>query len=179
MAPERASGFLQHLRGLRRPGEHVSPTAAVALFVSTGMVWLLTTRPAAALQVWKLGPHAPLTLDESLVLASATAGAFALLAGLFAIGVYVLHWPAIQNRETRQMIVQARAELAELQIAQARLSERVASLRRMRAEIATYEAQLMHAHAEDAQAAGRAFESGLELVDDIISELQSVGAHAG
>lgn len=179
MAPERAGGFLQHLQGLRRPGEHVPPAAAVALFVSTGMVWLLTTRPAAALQAWKPGPHAPLTLDEALGLASVAAGAFALLAGLFAIGVYVLHWPAIQNRETRQMIVQARAELAELRIAQARLSGRVASLRRLRAEIAMYEAQLMHAHGEGAQAAGQAFGSGLELVDDIISELQSAGAHGG
>lgn len=177
MVPERAGGFLQHFHGLRRPAEHVSPAAAVTLFMATALVWLLTVQPANTIPPWRVGPSTPITQEQWVTLLASAFGVFALLAGLFALAMYAVHWPAIQNRETRKMIVQARAELAELQHAQARLSERVASLRQMRAEIAMYEAQLMHARAEGAQAAGRAFGSGLELVDDIISELQSVGAH--
>lgn len=178
MVPERASGFLRHFHGLRRPAGHVSPAAAGALFTATALVWLLTVQPASSIPLWKMGPGTPVTHEQWVVMLASAVGVFALLSGLFAMAVYVVHWPAVQNREARQMIVQARAELAELQRTQARLFEKLASLRQLRSQIAMYETQLMHARPRAAQDAGRVVGNGLELVDDIISELQAAGARS-
>jgi hypothetical protein len=176
MVPDYIAGSLHPLRGMRGPAQRMRPAAAVALFATTGLVWFLTTQPANALRLWRLGPEAPLSGEQWAVLFSSISGAAVLLAGLFAVAVYVVHRPAIVNREVRKMIVEVRAEMKELQVAQGRLLERLASLQQLRAEIAMYEAALLRADGDAAQRAGRVVGNGREVMDDIISELEAAGA---
>ncbi|HEX6912010.1 MAG TPA: hypothetical protein VF142_16530 [Longimicrobium sp.] len=171
MVPDHASGFLR----LRRRAQHMPAAAAVALFVSTAVLWLVTVQPASSISSWRLGSGTPFTVERAVVLLTSAAGAFAILAGLFAISVYALNWPVIQHRENVRMLAQARAELADLRRRVARVSAQMAALRALRAQIAMYEAQLARARAASHLHPGRASGNGLELVDDIISELQAVG----
>lgn len=168
-------------RGLRHPTGRMSPTAAVALFVTTGVLWLLITRPSQALSIGGLGPGARWSVEQWALLLSTVLGGVVLLAGLFSIGVYAVHWPAIKAREVREQLVIARAELAELRAAKDRLTRRVEALQRLRNEIAILEIQL-HRVREDstqAQEAERVVANGLEVVDDLIAELQASGAWSG
>ena len=167
MAPERAGGFVHALYGLRRPAEHVSPGVGVALFATAAVAWAAAVHPARvlALRPGALGP------EEAVLVLLSIVGVLSVLAGLFAIAVYAVNWPTIRFRENVEMLSQARAELADLRRRVARVSAQMAALRELRAEIAMYEAQLGRARAASHHDPGGAAGNGLELVDDIISEL--------
>lgn len=177
MAPERPAGFFNDLSGPRHAAGRMSPAAAVALFLTTAVVWFLTTRPAQSLSIGRLGSGAAMSVEQWALLFSSVLGVAVLLAGLFAIGVYAVHRPAIQVREVRQLLVVARAELAELKAEKDRLARRMEALQRLRNEIAILEIQLRHVREDSARAqqAGRVVANGLEVVDDIIAELQASG----
>lgn len=175
MAPERPAGFFNDLR---HPAGRMSPAAAVALFLTTAAVWFLTTRPAQSFPIGRLGSGAQWSVEQWALLLSTGLGVVVLLAGLFAIGVYAVHWPAITAREVRQQLVIARAELAELKAAKDRLTRRVEALQRLRSEIATLETHLHHVREDSAHTreAERVVANGLEAVDALIAELQASGA---
>ncbi|HST63445.1 MAG TPA: hypothetical protein VLK84_32335 [Longimicrobium sp.] len=178
MAPEHPAGFFNGRRGLRHPAGRMSPAAAVALFLTTAVMWLLTTRPAQTFSLGRLGSGAQWSVEQWTVLFSTVLGGAVLSAGLFAIAVYAVHWPAIKAREVRQQLVIARAEVAELRAEKDRLTRRVEALQRLRNEIAMLETQLLRVRQDSVhlQEAGRAVADGLEVVDDIIAELQGSGA---
>ena len=172
MAPE-----FNDLRGVHHTHGRMPPAVAVALFLTTAVVWLLTTRPF--LPVGRLGSGARLSLEQWALLFSTIAGAVIILAGLFAIGVYAVHWPAVKVREMKQLLAGVRAELAELKADKGRLVRRVEALQRMRNEIALLDAQLLHRVRNDsaqAREARRVVANGLEAVDDILAELEEACA---
>ena len=168
MAPE-----YNDLRGLRHPASRISPTAAVALFLTTAAVWVFTTRPS--LPIGRLGSGARLSLEQWALLFSTVFGAAVLIAGLFAIAVYAVHWPAIEVRRMRQQLVDVRADLAALKADKDRLVRRVEALQRLRNEIAMLDTQLHRVRegSVPAQEARRVVANGLEVVDDIIAELEA------
>lgn len=170
MAPDRLT-TLNGARRLGRPTENLSFGAALALFVIAAIVWLVTTQPASMLHLPSLGTNARLSREQAAVFISTLYGSLVLAAGLFAILVYAVHWPAIANREAHTALVQLRRELYTIQLEKDRLLARLARLRALRAEIATYEAHLLHAREPWAGEAGQAVRSGRDIVDDIISEL--------
>jgi hypothetical protein len=170
--------------GGRGPASRVSPRAGMALFAATAGFWLATTQPWEVFRL--LGSDAPLRVQEWAVLCSSVLGLLVLLAAFFGIAVYALHIPAINTRETRRMIVEVRAQLLQarvrlgaLQEERARLEARFAVLRRLRAEIALYEAVLLRTDQDDALRAGRMVSNGREVVDDILSELEAAGVSHG
>lgn len=169
MAPE-----FNDLRGLRHPAGRMSPAAAVALFVTTGVVWFLTTRPAQSLPIGGLGSGAHWSVEQWALLFSTFFGVVVLLGGLFAIALYAVHWPSIKVREMKLLLGVTRAELAALKADKDRLVRRVEALQRLRNEIAMLEAQLHRVRegSVQAQEAGRVVASGLEVMDDIIAELE-------
>lgn len=169
MAPDRLT-TLNGARRLGRPAEHLSFGAALALFVIAAIVWLVTTQPAS-MHLPSPGPNARLSGEQAAVVISTVYGLLVLAAGLVAILAYAVHWPAIANRETHAALVQLRSELYTIQLEKDRLLARLARLRALRAEIATYEAQLLHVREPWAGEAGQAVRSGRDIVDDIISEL--------
>lgn len=161
-------------RGMRLPrlSRAVSPAAATALFATTGLAWLLATRPGSSARI--IGSGTPFTLEQWVVLLSTVAGTAVLLGGLFAIGVYLVHWPEIKQREIRQQLELARAELADVQRTKVLLLRKLAEIQRTLDEIAA-----MRADRHSAGEMGRAVASSLDLVDDLISELETAEAWSG
>jgi hypothetical protein len=171
MAPDRLT-TLNGARRLGRPAEHLSFGAALVLFAIAAVVWLVTTQPTSILGL-PAGPDPGRSGEQAAVFISTIYGAVVLAAGLFAILLYAVHWPAIANRETHAALVQLRAELYTAQVEKDRLLAKLARLRALRAEIASYEAQVPHARKPWASDAGQAVRSGRDIMDDIISELAS------
>jgi hypothetical protein len=86
-------------RGLGRPADHLSFGAALALFAIAAIVWLVTTQPVSVLHLRSFGSDVPLSRGQIAVLISTMYGVLALAAGLFALFVHAVYWPATANRE--------------------------------------------------------------------------------
>jgi hypothetical protein len=174
MSPDRLAP--NGMRLLRGPAARMSPAAAVALWAATAVLWYIGTQPGEALAMGQRGGAT--SLEQLAVLFSTLFGVAVLLAGLFAIGAYLLHWPAIIHRETRQQLELARAELADLKREPARVMARVENVQRLYARIAALRSDLAR-HDGSPTDARRVMESGRELVDDLLSELEAAGASGG
>jgi hypothetical protein len=170
MSPDRTAWAARGMR-LPRLSNALSPAAAMALFATASVAWLLTTRPGSSVRI--IGSGMPFTLEQWVVLLSTVAGTAVLLGGLFVIGVYLLHWPEIKIREIRQQLELARAELADVQRTKVLLLRKLAEIQRRLDEIAAMRADRYSAEM------GRAVASSLGLVDDLISELERAEAWSG
>lgn len=172
MYPDRTAWVAKGMR-LPRLAQRVSPAASVALFATSMVVWLLTTQPGTSVGI--LGSGAPFTAEQWVVLLSTVVGTAVLLGGLFAIGAYLVHWPAIQLREVRQSLDRAQAELAEVQLLTAGVAHKVAALRQALTRVATLEDELSRP-LDDVSPEMRRVR---RMLDDILSELETAGVPAG
>jgi hypothetical protein len=139
MSPDRTAWMTKGMR-LPRLSERVSPGASVALFVTSMVIWLLTTQPGTSFRI--IGSGAPFTAEQWIVLLSTFVGTAVLLGGLFAIGAYLVHLPEIKVREINASLVQARAELAEIQCLTASMRRKLAELRQALAGVETLQQEL-------------------------------------
>jgi hypothetical protein len=158
-------------RAPRGPAGRISPSAAVALWVSAGVAWFIATRPDRALGSGSLTSDAPFALEQWAVLVSTFLGVLVLLAGLFAVAAYAVYWPEMETRVHRHQIAVLRGDLAEVRVTLARVAKKVAALQQLRTDMADLEAQLLRDHPDAARQAGRVMGSGRDVVDDILSEL--------
>lgn len=172
MSPDRTAWVAKGMR-LPRLSNAVSPAAATALFTTTGVVWLLTTRPGSSVGI--IGSGTPFTLEQWVVLLSTIVGTAVLLGGLFAIGAYVVHWPAIQLRQIRQALGRSEAELTEVQLLAAGIARKVAALRQALARVDTLHDELSRP-LDDVSPEMRRVR---RMLDDILSDLETAGVSVG
>ena len=172
MSPDRTAWMA---KGMRLPwlAHRVSPPVSVALFATSVVVWLLTTRPGTSVRI--IGSGAPLTGEQWVVLLSTLVGTAVLLGGLFAIGAYLVHWPAIKLREIRESLDRAQAELAEVQQLTAGVARKVAALRQALTRVTTLEDELSRP-LDDVSPEMRRVR---RMLDDILSELETAGVSGG
>lgn len=168
MSPDRTAWVARGMRLPRLSGA-VSPGAATALFITTGVAWLLTTRPGSSVRI--IGSGGPFTLEQWVVLLSTVLGTAVLLGGLFAIGAYLAHWPAIQMREIRRSLDQSQAELAEVQLFAAGIARKVAALRQALAHVNALHDELSRPMDDVSPEMRRV----RRMLDDILSELETAG----
>jgi Tfp pilus assembly protein PilN len=182
VSADRFTLFPYAFRGFHGPARHLSPRVAAALWATAAVAWFVAAQPVQSLSNWGYGSGGRLSGEQWALLFASLFGVLVLVCGLFAIAAYAVHWPAIHTRETRELIVQTRAELAELRVTLDQMVTKVESLRQLREQIAALEAQLMRIQDDEestARQAGRVMSDSRELVDEIISELQSAATPAG
>ena len=171
MSPDRAPWVARGMR-LPRLSAAVSPAAATALFVTTGVAWLLTTQPGSSVRI--IGSGAPFTVEEWVVLLSTVLGTAVVLGGLFAIGAYLAHWPAIQMREIRRSLDRSQSELAEVQLLASGIARKVAALRQALAHVTALQDELSRPLDDMSPEMRRV----RRMLDDILHELETAGVSA-
>jgi septal ring factor EnvC (AmiA/AmiB activator) len=157
---------------LPRLSQAVSPAAATALFATTGVVWLLTTKPGSSVGI--IGSGAPITPEQWAVLLSTVLGTAVLLGGLFAIGAYLAHRPAVKLRQIRQSLDRSEAELTEVQLLASGIARKVAALRQALAHVDALQDELSRP-LDDVSPEMRRVR---RMLDDILHELETAGVSA-